>query len=143
MRSLLLVLACAVLCGVVRAVEVPGLRASKPEVRKAVIATIDGQLAAFRARDAERAYGFAARALQAEKPFAVFMAIVQSNYPELWSNRRADYGIVRDDGTTATVLVHVFGAESDASYDYSLVRERGGWRVHGVLRHAPDADSKV
>jgi hypothetical protein len=111
------------------------LRASKPATRKEIIATIDGQLAAFRSGDAARAYGFSAAELRAQKPLRTFVYIVQENYPEIWSSTRAEYGVVRDDGTHATVLVHVFGKNSDASYDYTLVKERAGWRVHDVLRH--------
>jgi hypothetical protein len=121
----------------------PALPASKPEVRKEVVATIDGQLAAFRKHDVRKAYSFAAAALQAEKPLRVFAAIVQANYPEIWANARAEYGIVHDDGATATVVVHVFATADDASYDFTLVKERGGWRVHDVLRHDPAAADRV
>jgi hypothetical protein len=121
----------------------PAMPASKPEVRKEIIATIEAQLGAFRKQDLKKAYGYAATALQAQKPLPVFAAIVKANYPELWVNTRAEYGIVRDDGKAATVLVHVFAADADASYDYTLVKETGGWRVHDVLRHDPRAAPQV
>lgn len=124
-----------------RAEEV--MPASKPVVRKQIVAAVDGQLAAFRKHDLARAYGYAATALRAEKPLPVFAAIVQANYPEIWANTRAEYGIVHDDGSTATVLVHVFARDTDASYDYTLVKEDGGWKVHDVLRHDPAAADKV
>jgi hypothetical protein len=111
------------------------LPASKPEVRKAIVATIEAQLAAFRKRDLTKAYSYAAAELRAEKPLPVFMTIVQTNYPEIWANIKAEYGIVRDDGEHAILLVHVFAPQCDASYDYNLVREQGGWRIHDVLRH--------
>jgi hypothetical protein len=132
-------------CGFVAAVWGQGgtLPASKPEVRKEIVATIDAQLAAFRKHDARKAYAYAAAALRAEKPLRVFAAIVQMNYPELWDNRRAEYGIVHDDGTTATVIVHVFAPMGAASYDYTLVKEPRGWRVHDVLRHDPNPADKV
>lgn len=117
--------------------------ASKPAVRKQIVAAIDGQLAAFRKHDLVTAYGYAAAALRMEKPLPMFAAIVQANYPEIWANTRAEYGIVHDDGTTATVLVHVFAAGADASYDYTLVKEGNGWKVHDVLRHDPAAPDKV
>jgi hypothetical protein len=123
--------------------QLPQLPASKPEVRKQIVATIDAQLAAFRKHDSKKAYSYAAAALQAEKPLEIFAQIVQANYPELWANTRAEYGIVRDDGTAGTVVVHVYTAEADASYDYTLVKERAGWRVHDVLRHDPKAEPKV
>jgi hypothetical protein len=123
--------------------EETGLRASKPEVRKEIIATIDAQLAAFRKHDVLKAYSYAAEALRAQKPLSVFEAIVRANYPEIWTNTRAECGIVRDNGEIAAVLVHIFGKESDASYDYTLVKETGGWRIQGVLRHEPLKEEKI
>lgn len=119
------------------------MKASKPEVRKQIVATIDAQLAAFRAHDVTKAYTYADAALRAQKPLPVFTAIVRTNYPEIWTNKRAEYGIVRDDGTVANVLVHVFGADGDTSYDYELAKQDGTWRIHGVLRHEPVKDEKV
>lgn len=110
-------------------------KASKPEVRKEVVAVIEAQLAAFRERDLKRAHDLASRELRAQKPLPVFSQIVQANYPELWANTRAEFGIVRDDGGQATVTVHVYSKAGDAAYDYTLVKERQGWRVHGVVRH--------
>lgn len=113
------------------------MRASKPEVRREVIAVIDAQLEAFRQGDQARAYRYAAKELRAQKPLAVFVEIVRTSYPEIWSSRRSEAGIVRDDGGRATVTVQVYAESGDASYDYSLVRETAGWRIHGVLRHSP------
>lgn len=143
--KLRMVLSCLVLSLAaigLRGVE-PEMKASKPEVRKQIVATIEAQLAAFRAHDVPKAYAFADEALRAQKPLPVFTAIVRANYPEIWANKRAEYGIVRDDGTTANVLVHVFGVDGDASYDYELAKEEGAWRVHGVLRHEPVKEEKV
>ena len=111
------------------------LRASKPAVRKEVIAVIEAQLAAFRAGDVAKAYGYAAVPLRAQNPLRVFAAIVQNNYREIWASTRAEYGLVRDDDRHATVLVHVFAEASDAAYDYVLVKERAGWRIGSVVRH--------
>lgn len=120
-----------------------GRRASKPEVKNEVVAVIEGQLAAFRTGDTKQAYAFAAAALRAQNPLRQFLRIVESNYPEIWANTRAEFGIVRDDGRRATVLVQVFSQESRADYDYGLVRERDGWRIDSVLRHAPKKAEKV
>ena len=118
-------------------------RASKPEVRKEVIAVIEGQLEAFRAGDTKKAYGFAATALRAQTARRQFELIVLNSYPEIWSNTRAEFGLVRDDGVRATLLVQVFAKEANASYDYVLVKEREGWRIESVLRHAPKKAEKV
>jgi hypothetical protein len=133
----------AVVFGASALAQTEALPASKPEVRKEIVAAIDGQLAAFRRHDLDRAFDYAAAALRTEKPLPLFAAIVQANYPEIWTNRRAEFGIVHDNGTTATVLVHVFAERADASYDYTLVKEDGRWKIHDVLRHDPAAPDKV
>ncbi len=112
------------------------LRASKPETKRAIVATIEGQLAAFRAGDTKAAHGFAAAALRAQKPVAVFAEIVRTTYPEIWGNTGAEIGVVFDDGQRATVTVQVTGAGGRAAYDYALTKEPAGWRIHGVLRRA-------
>lgn len=111
------------------------LPASKPEVKTAIVAAIEGQLAAFRKGDSAKAYSYAARELRAQKPLRTFTAIVRESYPEIWANVRAEFGIVRDDGTQATVTVQVFTKDAEAAYDYTLVKETPGWRVYGVVRH--------
>src|SRR3954469_16521955 len=85
----------------------PALKASTPEVKKEIVDVIDAQLAAFRKGDVAKAYGYAAAELRAQKPLRSFSSIVQANYPEIWKNTRAEFGIVRDDGTKATVTVQV------------------------------------
>jgi hypothetical protein len=119
-------------------------RASKPEVRKDVVAVIEGQLEGFRAKDAKKAYTFAAAALRAQTPLLQFQRIVEANYPEIWKNTRAEIGLVRDDGARATVLVQVFAQDGSAGYDYGLVKERDGvWRIDSVLRHSPKKEDKL
>ena len=104
---------------------------------------IDAQLAAFRAGDAAKAYGYAAGPLRAQHPLRIFAAIVRNNYPEIWANLRAEYGLVRDNGTHATVLVHVFAPEGGAAFDYVLLQERAGWRIGSVVRHEPRKKDSV
>jgi hypothetical protein len=119
------------------------MRASKPEVRKDVVAVIEAQLAAFRKGDAGKAYSFASAELRAQKPLRVFTSIVQQSYPEIWRNTRAEFGIVRDDGQQAQVTVHVYAEDADAAYDFTLKKERSDWRIYGVLRHAAKQTGKV
>ena len=113
------------------------LRASKPEVKKEIVTVIEAQLAAFRKRDVAKAYTFAAADLRAQKPLSVFTTIVRDSYPEIWSNTRAEFGIVRDNGRQATVTVQVYSKAGDAAYDFTLAKENAGWRIYGVVRHAP------
>jgi hypothetical protein len=119
------------------------LRASKPEVKREVVAVIEAQLEAFRRNDGPRAYGWAAAELRAQKPLPVFLAIVRGSYPEIWSSVRAEPGIVRDNGTRAAVTMRVFSAGGNAAYDYTLRREPAGWRILGVQRHEPAPNKKL
>ena len=119
------------------------MRASTPEVKKEIVAVIEKQMEAFRKHEVEKAYGFASAELRAQKPFRTFTAIVKSSYPEIWTNTRAEFGIVHDDGTRANVTVQVYSKEGDAPYDFTLVKERVGWRIFGVVRHAPKKGGKV
>ncbi len=129
---------------IVRGADSAGMRASKPEIRKEVVAVIEGQLAAFRAGETQKAYTFAAATLRAQNPLRQFARIVENNYPEIWANTRAEFGLVRDDGVRATVRVQVFSKEERADYDYGLVKERAGvWRIDSVLRHATKKSDRV
>ncbi len=119
------------------------MRASKADVKKEIVAVIDAQLAAFRKNDAAKAYAYSATALRAQKPLRVFAMIVKESYPEIWANTGAEYGLVRDDGEHARLLVHVKAKSSEASYDYFMLKERAGWRIEGVLRHEPTRSEKL
>jgi hypothetical protein len=133
-----LALAVAALWGAAPARAEEGeLRASRPDIRREVIAVIDGQLAAFRAHDLGSAYSFAAVALRQQFPVSRFAETVRRGYPEIWANARAEYGIVRDNGVRAMLNVRVFQANNaSASYDYILFKEPSGWRIGGVSVHA-------
>lgn len=111
------------------------LRASRPEVRKEIVAVIEAQLAAFRRGEPERAYRYAAAVFRAQRSLPAFVAIVRDSYPEIWASTRAEPGIVRDDGVRATVTVQVYSKSGDAAYDYTLIREKSDWRILGVVRH--------
>src|SRR4051812_33319159 len=88
--------------------QAPTLPASKPAVRKEVIAVVEGQLAAFRAGDVGRAFAYAAAGLQLQMPLPRFARLVREGYPEIWANTRAEFGLVRDDGARATLMARVF-----------------------------------
>lgn len=144
-RSLFLMALACWLAGLtaMRAADISGLRASKPAVKKEIVAVIDAQLAAFRKGDTDAAYSFSSQRLRRRNPLRNFVAIVKSGYPEIWANVSAEYGIVRDDGETATVLVHVKSKDSEASYDYRLEKERAGWRIAGVIPHEVSAGERL
>jgi Domain of unknown function (DUF4864) len=129
--------------GFAPAAEPPPLPISKPANGEQIAAAIEAQLAAFRAGDVEKAYGYASEALRTQTPLRAFARLVQQSYPEIWQSTRAEFGLVRDNGTRATVVVHVFAKETDAAYDYVLFKETGGWRIGGVLRHEPRARNSL
>lgn len=140
---LLLLLAVGASPAIVHAQSAPP-KVSKPEVRKEVVASIEGQLAAFRAGDVKKAYALAAAALRAQTPQRQFQRIVETNYPEIWKNTRCEIGLVRDDGSRAAVLVQIHTKEGSAGYDYTLVKERDGvWRIDSVLRHSTRQDERI
>lgn len=130
--------------GNVGAAEPGGMRASKPAVRTEIVEVIDGQLAAFRTKEVGRAYAYASTALQRQTPIRRFAILVRDGYPEIWTNARAEYGLVRDDGTRATVTARVFGTGGEsAAYDYVLVKEEDVWRIAGVLRNEAKSEKKI
>jgi hypothetical protein len=110
------------------------LHISKPEVHDEIVAAIEGQLAAFRANDIGKAYDYAAAGLRANTPLTAFARMVRQSYPEIWQSTRAEFGLVRDDGAKARLIVHVFSKAGEAAYDYVLFKEAPGWRIGGVLR---------
>lgn len=111
------------------------IRISKAGVRKDVVAVVEAQLAAFRDEDPNQAYALASATMRAQMPLRTFTAIVRTNYPEIWANTRAEYGLVRDDGTRATLVAHVYSERGYAAFDYVLLKERNGWRIGSVVRH--------
>jgi len=127
----------------VRAAGTDGMHYSKAEVRKELVAVVDGQLAAFRAGDFARAYGFAAQPLRAQFTLKAFAAMVARSYPFVAHSERAEPGLPMDDGETAVLPVRVFAAGGkSADYQYQFTREGDGWHITGVLpeqRRDPDA----
>ena len=127
-------------CGSPLEVGAAEMRASTSAVRREVIAIVETQLAHFRKGEIAAAYAIASAPLRAQRPQPAFAAMVETIYPEIWASTRAEFGVVRDDGTRASVVVQVYSKKGDAGYDYTLVKEDGRWRVQGVLRHAPKKD---
>jgi hypothetical protein len=119
------------------------LQPSSLQVRKEVIAVIEGQLKAFRAHQLDRAYSFAAPALRLQVSQEQFMALVKTGYPEIWTNQSASYGVVRSSDERATVAVKVKSGDGTASYDYILLKVADNWLVGGVLRHVVQPDTSL
>jgi hypothetical protein len=120
------------------------LPASKPAVKAEIVTSVEGQLAAFREGEMGKAYAYASTVLQMQTPIRRFVQLVRQGYPEIWSNLRVEFGLVRDDGRRATVTARVFAQDgSSAVYDYVLVKEDDFWRIAGVLRHEAKGETRV
>jgi len=141
MCALVIVMAAAALG---QAAESGAMRASKPAVKTEIVATIEGQLAAFRGGEIERAYAYATSRFQIRMPIRQFAQSVRLGYPEIWTNERAEFGLARDDGRRATLTARIFAKDGrSAAYDYVLVREDDFWRIAGVLRHEAKDGSRM
>ncbi len=76
-----------------RAPRIPeGLHYSRPAERKELIAVVEGQLAAFRANDFDKAYGFAAQGLRQQFTVEQFTVMITRGYPIILHNERAEFG---------------------------------------------------
>ncbi|MEO5720087.1 MAG: DUF4864 domain-containing protein [Chthoniobacterales bacterium] len=98
-----------------------------------LFAVVNEQLAAFRADDFGSAYRQATSGVQQKFTLPQFEAMVRRNYADMASAQRVEFGAVRVEGGTA--LVEVFFVARDGSvrvFLYSLISERGGWKVGGV-----------
>lgn len=109
------------------------LEPSKPPVKAEITAVIEAQLAAFRAGDFDKAYTFAASPIREMFPLSEFQQMVKTGYPIIATSAKAEFGICLDNGTEASVFVHVESKDGTSKdYQYGLVREPGGWRITGV-----------
>jgi hypothetical protein len=118
--------------------DAPAMHYSRPEVRKEIVAVVEGQLAAFRANDYAQAYTFAARQLREQFTAKQFTVMIVRGYPVIAQNKRAECGLPMDDGSTATLVVEVFASEGrSGSYRYTLLKEAAGWRIAGVVENKP------
>lgn len=128
-----------VFAGAVNAAESEALRPSKPEVRQALAAAIEGQLGAIREGAWERAYGYAARPLRARLTVEAFAVMVLRGYPQIARHESAKVGLARDAEGRALVSVVLRTDGREVVLLYSLVREPEGWRIAGVAEHRPEA----
>lgn len=130
--------------GAAWAAEPGAPKASKPAVKAEIVAAIEGQLAAFRAGEAGKAYAYASVNLQLQMPVRSFARLVRESYPEIWANTRVEFGLVRDNGRLATLAARVFAKDgTSAVYDYVMAKEEDVWRIAGVLRHETKGEKGI
>ena len=109
--------------------------------RKAVTASIQGQLDALRDGDGPKAVAY--QSLGLRHGFGSpegFVSGIRREYPEFGYFRSAHFGPVWTDNAArfAEVIVTVHGANGrTARGDYQMVKEAGGYRVAGVLGGRP------
>ncbi|MBI3875034.1 MAG: DUF4864 domain-containing protein, partial [Verrucomicrobia bacterium] len=85
-------------------------------------------------------YTFAATPIQQQFQAADFETMVRRGYPVIADSESASFGIAFDNGREAVVLVSVRGRDHrTARYNYLLVREKGAWKITGVVEAAPPA----
>jgi ABC-type transporter MlaC component len=106
---------------------------SSDEVKKALSAVIEAQLAAFRAEDYAKAYTFAAAEIQGMFNRDQFEQMVKTGYPLIAHSTTAEFGLAIDSGDEAVVSVKVSnGEKKSVTYQYHLVKQKGAWRIGGV-----------
>ena len=94
---------------------------------------VNEQLAAFRADDFPGAYRYATTGVQQKFTLPQFEQMVRTNYAEMATARRVEFGSVRVQGGTALVQVFFFAADGSArSFLYSLISEGTRWKISGV-----------
>ena len=108
-------------------------------VKQELTAVIDGQLAAFRAGDYPKAYTFAAGGIKEMFPVENFEMMVKTAYPLIAGSAKAEYGLAFDTGEDAVVNVTVEDAKGQrAQYQYTLSKEKGAWKITGVVEQKPE-----
>ena len=108
-------------------------------VKQELTAVIDAQLAAFRANDYPKAYTFAAGGIKETFPVENFEMMVKTAYPLIAGAAKAEYGLAFDTGEDAVVNVTVENAQGQrAQYQYTLSKEKGAWKITGVVEQKPD-----
>ncbi|HEY4245318.1 MAG TPA: DUF4864 domain-containing protein [Lacunisphaera sp.] len=122
------------LFGIAYAAE-PEMRLSSKKVREEVHATVETQLNALRRGNFEQAYEMASTGIKAQFDVRLFAALIRQGYPMLLQPNDADVGIVRDkDEEIAQVTVTILDRQKRVIvYGYSLVKEKAGWRINGVV----------
>lgn len=128
-----------VVAGAANAAEGESLRPSKPEVRRALAATIEGQLGAIREGAWDQAYRYAARPLRARLTVEAFAVMLMRGYPQIARHESAKVGLARDAEGRALVSVALRSDGHEVVFLYSLVLEPEGWRIAGVAEHRPEA----
>lgn len=100
----------------------------------AVNGVIRQQLEAFRKNDFEAAYGFAFSGIREQLTRAEFEAMVRVGFAAMVKPGLVEFGGTEVVEGNAMVRLQLTAEDGTTSaYQYSLEKEKGGWRIAGVI----------
>ncbi len=108
--------------------------------RAAIIATIEGQIAAFRRDDEAAAFAFASPMIQGMfETEARFMAMVRTLYPPVYRPRLVLFGVLEEVEGRLVQKVELIGPDGAAALAlYTMIPGQDGWRINGVVLTASE-----
>ena len=106
---------------------------SVAETKSELTQTIQGQLDAFQANDYAKAFGFAAKGIQADFTLKNFEEMVRRDYAVIAEWKSVRFGLSVDNGSQGQLQVFLQGNEtSESEFQYTLQKEDGTWKIIGV-----------
>ena len=109
---------------------------SYDNAEKIVKKVISSQLMAFKEKNVEKAYSFAAPNIKRQFFNAKnFGLMVKNGYPVIWSPKNYQFVKFSSNGTRSIQRV-LFRSSTDAlvTYDYLLEKFKNEWRIAGVIQ---------
>jgi transposase len=109
---------------------------SYDNAEKIVKKVISSQLMAFKEKNVEKAYSFAAPNIKKQFFNAKnFGLMVKNGYPVIWSPKNYQFVKFSSNGTRSIQRV-LFRSSTDAlvTYDYLLEKFKNEWRIAGVIQ---------
>ena len=109
---------------------------SYDNTEKIVKKVISSQLMAFKEKNVEKAYSFAAPNIKRQFFNAKnFGLMVKNGYPVIWSPKNYQFVKFSSNGTRSIQRV-LFRSSTDAlvTYDYLLEKFKNEWRIAGVIQ---------
>ena len=109
---------------------------SYDNAEKIVKKVISSQLMAFKEKNVEKAYSFAAPNIKRQFFNAKnFGLMVKNGYPVIWSPKNYQFVKFSSNGTRSIQRV-LFRSSTDAlvTYDYLLEKFKNDWRIAGVIQ---------
>lgn len=109
------------------------LRPSVAETKSELTQTVQGQLDAFRANDYAKAFGFAAKGIQADFTLKNFEEMVKRNYAVIAEWKSVRFGVALNNGSQGQLPVFIQGdGKLETEFQYTFQKEDGTWKIIGV-----------